>query len=85
MPRRSRRAIDSSGAGSCEPAAHIDLRVRLSAVMPGVGRVGGLFRPLVNREFTAVAMDHNPAIWHAAFFAADFTSIDSSDQSATSV
>ena len=68
-------------AGGFEPTADIDLSVTLAAIMARAGRVGILFRPLIDGKVRAAAINDEPANRVLAFLAADFTSIDRVDHS----
>ena len=66
-------SIESSSAEGFKPAADINLRVGLAAVVPRVGSAGCFRRPFENRKLSIAAMDHNPAHRILAFRTADFT------------
>lgn len=73
-----------SAAGSFQPAAHVDLSVGFTTVVPGTGRIGRFLRPLVDRELLAIAVDHDPALRVVALLTADFTSIYCANHGVTS-
>lgn len=66
-----------------KPAADVDLRVPLAAVVARTLRVRRFLGPLEDVQLQIAAVDHNPSAWLVALQPANLTSIDGIDHSLT--
>jgi hypothetical protein len=76
--------VDDSGTDRFKPPADINLRMGFAAIVPCVGRVGSLSRPLEDAQRLIAAVDNHPFHRIIALFSADLTSVNPVNHKKTS-